>query len=357
MKKSILFLQCNSAEGHGRITFCSTSIGIGLSRAADKIISKFVFLCTYWNNRQFRGVRGGCLQEQFHSYTECAAISQPLSAPARRKGMSVRQSRLTRVTYQKASFVFTGITSCWAHFSPSIFGPTARRISAPPNTTRLSRDLQTIPFRLAVELGRYFCQRVGRHDSIGAGSTSSPVAGSLSASVCTSSRSPYCTAASGVEHGVLRRHREHTATSPNWRSPSMSTTGSKRALRHRGGGDVDRDAGLADAALGGEHRRSGDRARRCAVAGVWARVVAAPASSSPTRSTDWCRLASPPMTIASRAPARRPAGARRSRARTRRTRPPASCANWSPGARAGTDRTGEPRAEPPATVGRVGFSC
>ena len=35
-----------------------------------------------------------------------------------------------------------------------------------------------------------------------------------------------------------------------------------------------------------------------------ARLVAAPASSSPTRSTDWWRLASPPITTASRAPAR-----------------------------------------------------
>jgi hypothetical protein len=33
--------------------------------------------------------------------------------------------------------------------------------------------------------------------------------------------------------------------------------------------------------------------------------VTEPASNSPTRSTDWCRLASPPITTASRAPARR----------------------------------------------------
>ena len=47
--------------------------------------------------------------------------------------------------------------------------------------------------------------------------------------------------------------RASPTTSPNCRSPSTSTTGSLERLRHRGG-DVDRDAGLAHATLGGEHR-------------------------------------------------------------------------------------------------------
>ena len=49
-------------------------------------------------------------------------------------------------------------------------------------------------------------------------------------------------------------------------------------------------------------RRPGSPLR---VAGVWALRVTEPASSSPTRSTDWCRLASPPITTASRAGAER----------------------------------------------------
>ena len=137
--------------------------------------------------------------------------------------------------------------------------------------------------------------------SNGAGSTSIPVAASLVANVCTSSMSPYWTAAAASSTVFCGGRPSITETSPNWRSPSIRTTGS-----------VDRFAIAAATLIATQVlptpplventviRRPGAPAR---VAGAGARVVA-PLSSSPTRSTDWWRLASPPITTASRAPAR-----------------------------------------------------
>ena len=51
-------------------------------------------------------------------------------------------------------------------------------------------------------------------------------------------------------------------------------------------------------------RRPGIAGRDVSVGAGGAARVTVPASNSPTRSTDWCRLASPPITTASRAPAR-----------------------------------------------------
>ena len=107
----------------------------------------------------------------------------------------------------------------------------------------------------------------------------------------------------GVEHGVLRLEAEHHRHVTELQVAVDEHDRLGRTLRHRRG-DVDGDAGLADATLGGEHRDETTGRRPSRAAGACARVVAAPASSSPTRSTDWWRLASPPMTTASRAPAR-----------------------------------------------------
>ena len=138
--------------------------------------------------------------------------------------------------------------------------------------------------------------------SSGAGSTSRPVAASLLASVCTSSMSPYCTAAAASSTVFCGGRPSITDTSPNCRSPSTSTTG------------VAERFAIAAATLiatqvlptpplveNTEIRRPGSP--RAAWPGP-AHAVVAPASSSPTRSTDWWRLASPPITTASRAPAR-----------------------------------------------------
>ena len=142
----------------------------------------------------------------------------------------------------------------------------------------------------------------------------------------------------GVEHGVSAAGgRASPTTSPNWRSPSTSTTGSVERFAIADG-DVDRDAGLADATLGGEHRRSGGRAHRCAVAGacaprVDARRRAARRRGRPTGG-GWLRRRSRPRRAHRRAA---PAGARRSRARRPRTRrrasgcaPVSRCTCWKP---------------------------
>ena len=115
--------------------------------------------------------------------------------------------------------------------------------------------------------------------------------------------SPYCAAAAASSTVCCGGRPSITDTSPNWRSPSTSTTGS-----------VDRFA-IATATLIAMQvlptpplvEKTTIEATGLAGTGSSASAVARvtePASSSPTRSTDWCRLASPPITTASRAPAR-----------------------------------------------------
>ena len=79
------------------------------------------------------------------------------------------------------------------------------------------------------------------------------MAASLLASVCTSSRSPYCTAAAASSDGVLRRQAEHHRDVAELEVAVDEHDRFGRALRHRGR-HVDRDAGLAHAALRREHR-------------------------------------------------------------------------------------------------------
>ena len=98
-------------------------------------------------------------------------------------------------------------------------------------------------------------------------------------SVRTSSMSPYWTAAAASSTVFCGGRPSITETSPNCRSPSTSTTGFGRALRHRGR-DVDRDRqvlptpplventddrGDPGSPVGGVRRRR--RARRVAGAG------------------------------------------------------------------------------------------
>ena len=63
--------------------------------------------------------------------------------------------------------------------------------------------------------------------------------------------SPYCDRGGGVEHGVLRRQAEHHRDVAELEVAVDQHDRLGRPLRHRGG-DVDRDAGLADATLGRE---------------------------------------------------------------------------------------------------------
>ena len=115
--------------------------------------------------------------------------------------------------------------------------------------------------------------------------------------------SPYCAAAAASSTVFCGGRPSITDTSPNCRSPSTRTTGS-----------VERFA-IATATLIATQvlptpplvENTDDQAARAhpaRVVGARRTRGVAPASSSPTRSTDWCRLASPPITTASRAPAR-----------------------------------------------------
>ena len=184
--------------------------------------------------------------------------------------------------------------------------------------------------------------------SSGAGSTSRPLAACRARPA--SARAPCrrtaprrrrrarCSAAGGRASPTRRR------TAGRRRS---STTGSVERLRHRRG-DVDRDAGLAHATLGGEHRRSGGRAAPVRAAGAGARVRRSRRAARPRgRPTGG---GSPRRRSRPRRGRRRaaPAGARRSRARRpRRPRRASGCAVVTPVHVLEPDRAREARVRTP----------
>src|SRR5258708_22119243 len=145
MKNPFYFYNVTRQKGTGRITFVPRALYRTLPRRWQNNFQKCRFLCTCRNNRQFRRSAALLAGTISTPYTECAAISQPLSAPgAAERACPLRQPRLTRVIYSES---FIRLRACFllAHFSPSIFGPTARHSSAPPNTTRLPAICK--PFR------------------------------------------------------------------------------------------------------------------------------------------------------------------------------------------------------------------
>ena len=111
---------------------------------------------------------------------------------------------------------------------------------------RLQRGADVHHLARQQRVGRHRLDRRGQHEQSRWPRPWSP-------SVCTSSMSPYCTAAAASSTVFCGGRPSITDTSPNCRSPSIEHHRLGRALRHRGG-DVDRDAGLAHATLGGEHR-------------------------------------------------------------------------------------------------------